>query len=162
MVEIIRKLKPSGKLACDMGTGSGILARELAGKFRMVVAVDINPGILTLDFPENVRAVRSDLFGKVREKNFELIVFNSPYLPGAEDARWSCGDGSLLVKFLERAKGKLAKGGRIIFLISSLTPEIVQKRARGLFSVEILAEKRLPGFETLFVLGLRRGKRATS
>jgi release factor glutamine methyltransferase len=151
----IRKLNLSGKLACDMGTGSGILANELAKRFGKVIAVDVNPEALKSDFAKNVVPIESDLFANVKEKKFDLIVFNSPYLPGEEDARWSCGDGTVLATFLKQAKGRLSEKGRILFLLSSLTPQVVSETARKLFKrVEIVAEERLPGFETIFVLEL--------
>jgi release factor glutamine methyltransferase len=155
LLEVLQKLRLSGGTACDMGTGSGLLANELAKSFKEVVAVDANPAALKSRFAKNVRTVESDLFSKVKEKSFDLIVFNSPYLPGDEDARWSCGDGSLLVRFLAQAAERLADGGQVLLLVSSLTPKKVPASARKLFGrVEIAAEKRLPGFETLFVLRL--------
>lgn len=143
----------SGARACDMGTGSGVLANELAKRFGKVVAVDVNAAARKSAFAANVSFVLSDLFSGVRDR-FDLIAFNSPYLPGDEDARWSCGDGSKLVDFLRQAKGRLARGGKILFLISSLTPERVGQAARKLYSARIIAEQRLPGFETIFVLEL--------
>ncbi len=158
LLSVIRKLGLSGKLACDMGTGSGILANELAKGFGAVVAADVNPAALDpKNFAaKNIRPVESDLFSGIPERRFDLVVFNSPYLPGDEDARWSCGpDAKVVADFLARAAGRLSEKGEILLLISSLTPPQASAAARRLFRrVEIAGERRLPGFETLFVLRL--------
>jgi len=149
--------KYSGEMACDMGTGSGIAAKALAKFFGRVVAVDINPGAresFSGKDAEKISFVESNLFGSVPKAKFDLIVFNSPYLPGFEDRRWSCGDGEILVEFLSDAVGFLSERGEILFLISSLTPERVLSEARRIYSVSIASEMRLPGFETLFLLRL--------
>lgn len=147
----VKRLK--GKRACDMGTGSGIVATALAAGFEKVVAVDINPFSGNSHFPKNVTFVESDLFSNVLGK-FDLIAFNSPYLPGYEDRRWSCGKGEVILRFLEEAKRHISKGGKLVLLISSLTPEAVSNRARRIYSVKVVGEERLPGFETLFLLEL--------
>lgn len=149
--------KYSGETACDMGTGSGVVAKALANSFGRVVAVDINPRAKESFLgKENgkIAFVESDLFGSVPLEKFDLIAFNSPYLPGFEDARWSCGNGENLVKFLFDARRFLSERGEILFLISSLTPETVLSEARKNYSVSIASEMRLPGFETLFLLRL--------
>ncbi|MFH0962017.1 MAG: methyltransferase [archaeon] len=149
----------SGKRACDMGTGSGILAKKLAKSFAQVIAVDVNPEAGKVEFPGNVEFVKGNLFSRIaKRENFDLIVFNSPYLPGYEDRRWSCGEGEVLVEFLKSAEGHLEDDGKILFLISSLTPKIVSATARKLYRVEVVGEARLPGFETLFVLRLCQKK----
>ncbi len=116
-----------GKRALDMGTGSGIVARELAKGFREVWAVDINPAVRGLDWPENVRVVVSDLFERV-EGRFDLIVFNPPYLPCPyeEDPELCCGDGEIIRRFLREVGKHLEEGGKVLVLVSTLTPVRVE------------------------------------
>src|SRR3989338_3526424 len=73
----------------DMGTGSGILAKAAARckASREVVAADINPEAianLQLEIQEHqlrkLKAVHSDLFSNI-DNEFDLIIFNPPYLP---------------------------------------------------------------------------------
>ena len=76
----------------DMGTGSGILAKEAASSpnVREVVAVDINKKVidkLNKEFSEEItkskqkiKLLKSDLFSKV-DGTFNLIICNPPYLP---------------------------------------------------------------------------------
>jgi len=71
------------KNALDMGTGTGIIAIELAKKSFDVTATDISNKavrLAMLNIKENnvkVNIFQSDLFDKVSGK-FDLIVFNSP------------------------------------------------------------------------------------
>jgi release factor glutamine methyltransferase len=144
MVDTLRKMKLRGERALDMGTGSGVIAKELARTFTKVVACDIDPAVKKVKFPENVEAVVSDLFEKV-EGRFDLIIFNPPYLPCpcGEDRELCCGDGRLIEKFVREAKPRLNPSGLILLLLSSLSPV----RPDG----EVVSRHKT-GFEELFVL----------
>ena len=151
MLEAVKRLNPRGGRALDMGTGSGIIAFELSKRFGEVVACDINKE--SVEFVrkrarelgiENLEVVRSDLFENIRGK-FDLIVFNPPYLPcpEEEDPELCCGGGELIERFIKEAEKFLRPGGRILLLVSTLTPV----KVRG----KILTRKKLP-FEELKVL----------
>ena len=146
MLRVLKKFNFSGKKAIEIGTGSGILAKQLARTFEDVVAVDINPeAVQTVNNfnLENLRAFQSDLFSNVIGK-FDLIIFNPPYLPCPyeEDKELCCGKGKIILDFLEQAKKHLNKKGRILILVSSLTPIKIEGA--------ILAKQDV-GFETLEV-----------
>lgn len=144
MVDTLRKLKLRGGRALDMGTGSGVIARELAKSFTRVVACDIDPAVKKVNFPENVEVVVSDLFEKISGK-FDLITFNPPYLPCPYegDRELCCGDGRLIEKFVREAKPRLNPSGLILLLLSSLSPV----RPDGK-----VVSRHKTGFEELFVL----------
>jgi HemK-related putative methylase len=111
----------------DIGTGSGILAKE-ASKYGSVIAVDINPEAIKYCKKEhknikNIKFIESDLFSNINEK-FDLIIFNPPYLPEDEikDIALTSGDGTKTInKFLKHAKDYLFYKGKILLLFSSLT-----------------------------------------
>ncbi len=158
MLDAIRGLDLRGERALDMGTGSGILAGELAGRFEDVVAVDIQQeAVDRVDAfgIKNVEAVKSDLFENVNggagAGKFDLIVFNPPYLPEPyeDDVELHCGDGGVIARFLEGAKEHLKPGGRVLLLLSSITPKIPLDgwKCRKVRSRKI-------SFEELFVLEL--------
>jgi release factor glutamine methyltransferase len=113
--------------------------------------------------------IRADLFSGIRGR-FDLIIFNSPYLPTAPaervdgwlDYAWNGGaDGRAVIdRFLGQAPAHLADRGGILLLLSSLTGiEAVRKRmaSEGLVVREV-ASIRCPG-ERLVVL---RGSRPLS
>ncbi len=127
MLEAIEKLNPKGKLALDMGTGTGILALELSKRFEKVIASDVDEKALrhvkSLKI-SNIEVRESFLFEKIPE-SFDLIVFNPPYLPCSyeEDPELCCGRDCWLIKrFLEEAREHLTRNGKILLLLSSLTP----------------------------------------
>ncbi|MFB6215986.1 MAG: methyltransferase, partial [Candidatus Aenigmatarchaeota archaeon] len=82
-------LDVEGRKCLDIGTGSGILAVTMAKKGAEVVAADINPEALEAardradQEDTDIKLVESDLFENIEEE-FDLIVFNPPYLPGEE------------------------------------------------------------------------------
>lgn len=133
-----------------MGSGSGILA-ETCSEFiskKDIVCVDIQ-----YDRVKDLRAkgfpsIKSNLFREVpRDNNYDLILFNAPYLP--EDKRedkqsriettgGKRGD-EISLRFLRSARNFLKPCGKILLLISSLTPmERIEK-----FNPKIVSRKKL-------------------
>lgn len=118
--------------ALDMGTGSGILAQELANHFEKVIAVDINEETIKQIKEENklnkkIILIQSDLFENVPKQKFDLITFNPPYLPNEdgeeyEDEELTSGISGLntTIEFLKQAKEFLNENGMILFIASSL------------------------------------------
>src|SRR3989344_5917150 len=114
----------------DMGTGSGIQAKEAAKSpiVREVIAVDINKIAIEKLKSENIRkikAIHSDLFENIEGK-FNLIIFNPPYLPQdegiADEAIYGGRKGwEISERFFEQATKHLINNGKILFLFSSLT-----------------------------------------
>ena len=115
----------------DMGTGSGILS-ETASKFldkKNITPVDINPDSIKLLKQKGYKAIKSNLFQKIKNK-FDLITFNAPYLPldkrEPKESQLATTGGKrgdeISIKFLNYAKKHLNKNGKIFLLISSLTP----------------------------------------
>jgi len=114
----------------DVGTGSGIQAKTALKIAEKVIAVDINEDAIKYckeKYPEIEFRV-SDLFSNVIEQ-FDLIIFNPPYLPMDEEdekvfdpALFGGKNGwEIIERFLIDAKSYLKDNGRILLLISSLT-----------------------------------------
>ncbi len=155
LAEILENEKAEHVL--DIGCGSGFLAILLAKHDCTVIAVDINPEAISateknaaMNFVE-INVVQSDLFENVKD-NFDLIVFNPPYLPGEPyDIQWS-GGIDLVKKFLEDAREYLKKDGKIIFVISTLTApekEIIDLIEKNSYKYKILARKKIPWEELI-------------
>lgn len=143
----------------DVGCGSGILSLEVKECGGDVYAVDINPQAVSFCKSLGIRARVSDLFNNVPNKyKFDLIIFNPPYLPRDEDeddesALITTGgeDGSeVLERFLTEAKDYLTKGGKLLFLSSSLTPSVEEILNREGYDFRVVDKKDL-FFEKLFV-----------
>ena len=148
--DFLKKYLTKNKISSylDMGTGSGILAKT-ATKFlskKNILAADINPEAIKLVKKEDLKAIKTNLFSKIKD-NFDLIAFNAPYLP--EDPRepkssqlattgGKQGD-EISVEFIKQAKKHLNKNGKIFLLISSLTPTNKIKK----FKPKIVARKKI-------------------
>jgi release factor glutamine methyltransferase len=160
------EVKP-GDRVLEVGTGSGLIAAELAG-MTGVVATDINPHATLCARKKGVEVVQSDLFCGIRN-SFDLILFNPPYLPTQPEERindWleHALDGGetgrvVIERFSEQVGSVLAPGGRILLLISSLTglPEVRDLFFRAGFISEIELRKKIED-ETLYVLKIIRKK----
>ncbi|NQV09435.1 methyltransferase [Candidatus Woesearchaeota archaeon] len=150
-------LKQIGKYATgtvlDMGTGSGILAKE-ASKTANVTAIDINPE--AKKYCKGIKFIVSDLFSNVKGK-FDLIIFNPPYLPNdprVEDVALDGGEKGyeIIEKFLKNAHEYLSNQGKILLLFSSLTgkekvEDIIKKKR---FYYKELSRQKLH-YEELYV-----------
>jgi len=139
----------SVKRALDMGTGSGIIARELAKNCEEVVAADVEDVEI-----EGVNFVKSDLFERISGR-FDIITWNAPYLPGDEYVDVDCGDGEIIVRFFREAKEHLELNGRILIVLSSISPVGEREIEKEGYKTKVVARKKL-AFEELKVIEVRR------
>ena len=149
------KYYSKNKKVLDMGTGSGILAREALRYTKDVTASDINKECL-----KNLKKmIHSDLFENIKDK-FDLIIFNPPYLPrdkreDKESALATTGGihgYEILERFLNELKSHLKKEGKALIVFSSLTNKrkVDSIIKRNNLKFKLLEEKRLPFFEKLY------------
>ena len=154
----------------EIGTGTGLVALVASKKASKVVATDINPHALECaranagrNGVKNMEIRPGDLFGPVPEEKFDLILFNTPYLPTDEDdiigdeldAAWDGGaDGRRVIDlFLKEVKNHLKDKGIVQLVQSSLSNN--EKTCHELeqlgFGVEITARERF-FFEEIVVI----------
>ncbi len=159
----------AGSRVLEVGCGTGIISIALSGRAASVVACDINTHAVDVckrnaarNKVKNVEVVGSDLFSGVSGR-FDLIVFNTPYLPQSLDETvsgeinhaWDGGvDGRKVIeRFLAEVSSYLSEGGRIVFLESSLSDyekSLSYLESAG-FEVKIINRLKL-NFEELVVI----------
>ena len=152
-------------LALEIGCGSGFISQELSLKVGRLVATDINPHAVRAAKARGIEVIRADLFQGIKGK-FDLILFNSPYLPTEPEERtgqwidYALDGGEsgrqAVDRFLKDLAGHLRLAGRALLLISSLTglTEVQETAAAFGLTVEVVASERC-FFEQLHVLRLR-------
>jgi len=158
----------------DVGTGSGIQALTAAEsvKVREVIAIDINETAIEelkqkVKLIKKVKPRQSDLFSEV-EGQFDMIIFNPPYLPQDKVGNEIIEDPSLYggkkgweisERFFNEVSKHLVPGGKILFLFSTLTnkEKIEEIIENNLLIFERLGSKKL-AFEELFVYLVEKGK----
>lgn len=156
----------------DVGTGSGLLAIVAAEKAISVVAVDFNPyAIRCAQENSELNSVRSKMVfiqsGLLAAFNecvkFDVILFNAPYLPSAENEEdswmvrsWAGGfNGRQVIdQFILQAPLHLKAYGRILLMQSTLAnaEETIRKFEESGLKTRIKAERQLPFFETLTLI----------
>jgi HemK-related putative methylase len=162
----------------DMGTGSGIISLNIFDKVDSVYAVDIDQEAINCvheeinhlnlkrsktDKIKNIHLMKSNLFDnlKMLKGNFNIISFNTPYLPNEPKNSIIENDIALnggpkgyevTVEFLKQAKDYLANDGFLIVLFSSRTKRnTVLKYAKEYgYAAKLLKRKGL-FFEKLYV-----------
>ncbi|UCD20770.1 MAG: methyltransferase [archaeon] len=135
----------------DMGTGSGIIAKEASKYSKDVLAVDIDPECVEYVKKLGIRAIQSDLFSNINEK-FDVIFFNPPYLPCKGSVKYKDLEGGkkgseVVEKFLRDARKHLKANGKILLVLSSLTSK--KDLFKG-YKAKVIAKKKL-FFEELYV-----------
>ncbi len=86
LLDAARAEVKAGDRVLEVGTGSGLIAAELA-KVTGVVATDINPHAVLCARKKGVEVVQTDLFCGIRS-SFDVILFQSPlssHATGGED-----------------------------------------------------------------------------
>ncbi len=167
----IKKYCKPNYVVLDMGTGSGIQAREAALYCKSVVGVDVQKSVID-NFNKNKKYFDdkrlkkitykvSDLFSNVKGK-YDLIIFNPPYLPENPKDKDVTLDGGkkgyeLVERFLSEVSAHLKKDGKVLLLFSSLTKknkveEFITKN--GLKFREVAKQKIF--FEELYVYVLEK------
>ncbi len=162
----------AGLRVLDVGTGSGILGLIAAERGAEVLALDVNPFAVRCarqnaklnSVNGKLSFLQGDLFTPLSQTAaFDLILFNSPYLPSeaGEEASWigrawagGASGRQVIDRFIRQSPAHLQKTGKILLLQSTLSDvEASSKlfRSSGLKS-EIVAERKLPFFETLVLL----------
>jgi release factor glutamine methyltransferase len=159
-----------GNYILDMGTGCGILAVIAAKKASEVVAIDINPHAVrcarqngelngTLN---NLCFIQGDMFTPLRAERFDLILFNTPYLPmDPEEDSWlerawigGVSGRQVIDRFICDSPSHLRRNGQI-FLVQSTLSDVDETRLKfkqhGL-RTEIVAKRDLPFFETIVLI----------
>jgi release factor glutamine methyltransferase len=149
----------------DMGSGSGVqaLAAIKAGiKRKNIIAADIDKEAIQKLKEQRIPARKTNLFSNIsKEKKFDLIIFNAPYLPADrydKQADTTAGKrgNEIIIRFLRKAKKYLEEDGAILLLFSSLSkPEqiLAYAKKRG-YKAEKLTEKSVGMMEKLFVYKL--------
>jgi release factor glutamine methyltransferase len=156
----------------DIGSGSGIQAltcKKLG--FKSILAIDINPDAVKHLKKQKLKAIQSNLFSssKLKNKKFDLIIFNPPYLPEdkrePKDSRQNTTAGKkgyeIIIKFLKQAKKHLKnKDSSLLLLFSSLSkPKVILKTAKDLkYNFQLLDQQKL-FFEELFVFEFKLSTR---
>jgi release factor glutamine methyltransferase len=165
LLDVAKKDVKSGDRVLEIGTGSGLISRELA-LVSNVVATDINPHAALCARCSGLDVLQSNLFAGIRS-TFDLILFNPPYLPTLPEERiddWveyalDGGESGRVVieRFAAEAGRVLAPGGRILILISSLTglTEVSDLFLRYGFSSDVAIEQKIED-EILYVLRIVR------
>lgn len=113
----------------EIGAGCGIISLYMAANWASrTVATDISPIAVEATVANaklnnvDVTAFQSDLFENIDEKDFDLIVFNTPLVdknPENDIERYSLCDphGRITESYLRQARRHVSKDGLIIFSI---------------------------------------------
>ena len=122
--------KPIAK-TLEIGAGCGIISLFMAANWTSrTVATDISPIAVETTIANaklndlTITAFQSDLFEKIIERNFDLIVFNTPLIdknPENDIERFSLCDphGGITESYLRQARRHVSRNGLIIFSICS-------------------------------------------
>jgi len=165
-----------GERVLDMGTGCGILGIIAAKKASEVVAVDVNPYAVRCakqnaglnNVRSKIAVVQGDLFAPLRkEEKFDVILFNSPYLPADESEAdswigraWKGGitGRQIIDHFIPEAPKHVKRTGRILLMQSTLAnvDATVRRLAECHMKVDIVAECALPFFETITLIRAKK------
>jgi len=152
----------------DLGTGSGVCAIAAARHAHRVVGTDINPAAircarinaLISGLEKRVEFREGDLFAPVAEQQFDVVLFNPPFLEGTptdgRDAAWR--GRNIAQRFAAELSAHLTTHGSALLLLSSFgdTGSLFESElAQRQFQLSMFARRRFVN-ETLSILRVTR------
>ncbi|WP_340818743.1 HemK2/MTQ2 family protein methyltransferase [Methanolobus sp. WCC4] len=154
-----------GMAVLEIGTGSGFVSAVLkANRDIRLIATEISPLAANCARSNRVDVIRTDMFSGLKAgKQFDVIIFNPPYLPTSEDEKvpgWLnyAFDGGVdgrkdIGPFMEQVADHLQPDGVVLLLISSLTgiDEVISEMEVHNFNAHVIASKKC-SFEKLVVV----------
>ncbi|QOJ79481.1 methyltransferase [Infirmifilum lucidum] len=159
---------PRFSTSLEVGVGSGYVTAILAGRSDYTVGTDVSlkaattaKDNLSRRMVDNFDIVVTDKAFAFREKAFQLVVSNPPYLPCeySEEPLW-CGGPSgveFSLELAEEAQRLLKAGGVLVLVASSLSnfEKLVGELKKLYKAVYIVQEREVSLFEKLFILECR-------
>lgn len=157
----------TGKKILEIGCGSGALSILAAKNGAKVFCSDINPGAIDStkkNAHENtveLVTIQSNLFEKITEKDFDIILNNPPYYPKnpstIEEHAWYAGkDFDYFKNLFSQIKNHLSYGGMLLLV---LTDDCDINHINGLAQQENLVNTvlytRPTIFEKTYVIGYK-------
>ncbi|ACB40319.1 methyltransferase domain-containing protein [Pyrobaculum neutrophilum] len=135
-----------GDVCIDVGTGTCILAKSLAGRCRHVVAVDLDPEACKTC--KGVDVVCGDAASALRAG--DVVVSNLPYLPPEEPVDPAIHDTGVVPKLLRWIS--YARPHKVVLTFSSLgRADLVMEALRPMCTVVRLARLHL-FFESIYTV----------
>jgi release factor glutamine methyltransferase len=135
-------LNLTGKTILELGAGSGLISIAAARAGAIVTATDINP-VAVRYLAMNAKAnrvdldiIESDLFKKIPQQSFGMIVINPPYYlkkPVSDlDYAWYCGENGEYFRDLFASIGNYISKNTVILMIlcEGCDREMIQAIAR--------------------------------
>ena len=148
-----------GRWALEIGVGSGVLLNLLEKNFAHVAGSDIDLRALQHCRGRSGAMLVCCDAASAFAGRFDLIVSNPPYLPDdvIKDVTVHGGPAGIetTIHFIESALPLLARGGRMLFVVSSLADsfaldQLIKEKKMG---KKVVKEKKL-FYETLAVVEL--------
>jgi release factor glutamine methyltransferase len=102
LLRYIEKMRFQQRSFLELGAGSGLLSIYAATRGAVVTATDINPVAIACIRKNaegnraEVEVIHSDLFEKIPQKNFDVVLINPPYYKkqptSVSEYAWYCGE----------------------------------------------------------------------
>jgi HemK-related putative methylase len=149
----------------EIGTGTGFVSAVLKANRKIsLIATEISPIAAKCAKSNGIDIIRTDMFaGLIEKKQFDVVLFNPPYLPTSEDEKvpgWLnyAFDGGVdgrkdVEPFMQQVSNYLKPHGFILMLISSLTgiDEVIEKMRKYSFNAQVIASEKC-SFEKLVII----------
>ncbi len=154
MVDNIKNEK--GKLALDIGSGSGYITKLLSENFSFAVGTDINYDVLKNQTYKTKNLICCNGSDALKIK-FDFIVCNLPYLATDEIIDTATDGGAegfeIPKKIFDSVINNMADGGRFVFVTSSLSnyEKLIDHAQKLGLKTRIIAQKKL-FFEELILV----------
>jgi len=140
----------------ELGAGSGLISIYAAKKKAVVTATDVSQIAVetTMQNAErnqlSIKVINSDLFERIHQQIFDIIVINPPYFPehpvDEKDYAWYCGENfEYFEKLFQQLGGYVEQHSDVIMILSEdcRIEQIRQIALKNHWVLDIVYQKRI-------------------
>lgn len=156
LLNYLKDIPLQNRTFLELGAGSGLISIYAAKQKAIVTATDISQTAVETSKQNaernhlSIKVIKSDLFERIPQQSFDIIVINPPYFPQQpvheRDYAWYCGNNfEYFERLFQQLGGCVDQHSNILMILSEdcQIERIKQIATKNNWEMEIVYQKRV-------------------